>query len=179
MEHIWKALEVFFNKHLTATILSIVITLIINLFLPNDYWMINKLGLNIFRVFIFCLCFTLIKFIVWLVNKIKAIFVRCNRKKENKRKEIQEEEENVQEWRNAVDNMSYQDREAIMKLIKTKNIPIQNVNFSFYDYNSIYKTQLVHKTKDKNGIEMVKLTDEGYEMFSYIYEKYGTIGNFK
>ena len=55
MDSLGEALKIFLNKHLIATILSIVISFLFNLVLPNDYWMITKLGINAFRIFVFCI----------------------------------------------------------------------------------------------------------------------------
>ncbi len=179
MDSLGETLKIFLNKHLIATILSITISLLFNLILPNDYWMIKKLGINAFRVLTFCICFIFIQIIIWTIKKVKKLLDGYITKKENAKFERQKVASNIKSWRNAADKMTPQDREAIVVLIKNHNTPILNFNFSIYDVYSIYNTQYVHKTKTSDGIEMVKLTDECFEIYSYIYEKYGMIGNFK
>ena len=179
MDSLGEALKIFLNKHLIATILSIVISFLFNLVLPNDYWMITKLGINAFRIFVFCICFIFIQLIIWIIKKIKKLFLHYTLKKEHQKYEKCKIKNNIRNWRNAADKMTPQDRDAICKLLKNNNTPIPSSDFSIFDFYSIYNTQYVHKSKNSDGIEMVKLTHECYEIFSYIYEEYGMIGNFK
>lgn len=52
MEMICKLLEVFLNKYFFNTVFSIFVTLLMNIILPNSYWMIEKIGITSFRIFI-------------------------------------------------------------------------------------------------------------------------------
>lgn len=45
MEMICKLLEVFLNKYFFNTVFLIFVTLLMNIILPNSYWMIEKLEL--------------------------------------------------------------------------------------------------------------------------------------
>lgn len=178
MDSFGEALKIFLNKHLTATIISIFISLLFNLILPNDYWMIKKIGLNAFRVFIFCICFIFIQLIIWIVKKIKKILTYYTLKKEDEEIKNKEIEDNINKWRTVADKMSPQDRNAILELINNNNTPIPSYEFSVSDFHSIYYTQCVHKAMSSNGIELVKLTDGCFKVYSYIYKKYGMLGNF-
>lgn len=102
------------------------------------------------------------------MKKAKSFLTYYTLKKEDEEFKNKEIEDNIRNWKNAADKMSPQDRNAILELINNNNTPIPSYEFSVSDFHSIYYTQYVHKAMSSNGIELVKLTDGCFEVYSYI-----------
>ena len=179
MEQIVKLLEKFLNEHFIPTLLSIAIMLIINILVPNECWMISKIGLPLFRILIFVLCFLLIEFIVWLRGFCLEISKRKKYKEKKKNDELTRREEAIKEYQHLADEMGTRCRDIIIQFVKTDNKPIDYVYWiGARDNYCINEELFFHKTKDFNNKEIIKLTEGVFKVYSYIFKEYGRIGNF-
>ena len=103
MEYIGKALEIFLEKQLIPTIISVVIMFMIIIVLPDNFWMINKIRLMSFRILVFGLSFILINLIVWMhechlkKNKIKEYEER------NRKEDLEKREKQIKSFRELAD----------------------------------------------------------------------------
>ena len=177
MEMICKLLEVFLNKYFFNTDFSIFVTLLMNIILPNSYWMIEKIGITSFRIFIFCAVFSF----SYAVLKIYEMFREWRYKQEqikiNNCSLLEKREKNIELWRNQADALSYFDRNVIIEFIKNGNTQRQYNEFAYIPCE-LERSGYLLKTKNKHGDYVVKLNNETFEVYSYIYEKYGKLGHF-
>lgn len=177
MENFCKLLGIFLDKYFFNTIFSVAVTLLINIVLPNNYWMIEKIGITYFRVFVFCTVFVIFSVVV---SAYKVLKNKKRKKEQNEikqRKRLKQREENIELWRNHADDLSYYDRNVIVEFIKNGNAQRLYNEFTNISYE-LEGSQYLLKTRNKHGQYVIKLNNEVFEVFSYIYEKYGKLGHF-
>lgn len=172
---ICKLLEVFLNKYFFNTVFSIFVTLLINIILPNSYWMIEKIGITSFRIFIFCAVFSF----SYAVLKIYEMFREWRNKQEqikmNNCSLLEKREKNIELLRNQADDLSYYERKVIVDFIKSGNAQRKCNDFVM---NSYKLSKYLLNTKDEHGYYIFKMNDNAFKVFSSIYEKYGKLGHF-
>lgn len=88
MNFLEKPLVLFLKEHLMPTLISFVIANVIYLLVPSNNWIITKIGDNWFRLFIFCVCFILIYFLLSINERIKN-HRNCKNMLNQRRKKIQ------------------------------------------------------------------------------------------
>ena len=172
-----KLVEVFLNKYFFNTIFSISGTLLINIILPNNYWMIEKIGITLFRVFVFCTIFSLSCAIVKIYETFRNWRNKQEQIKMNNYSSLEKREKNIELWRNLADDLSYYDRNVIVEFINNGNTQRLYNEFTNISYE-LEDSQYLLKTRNKHGQYVIKLNNEVFEVFSYIYEKYGKLGHF-
>lgn len=177
MENLCKLLEIFLDKYFFDTIISVAVTLLINIILPSNYWMIEKIGITYFRVFAFCAVFVIFNAVV---SADKALKNKKRKKEQNEikqRERLKQREENLEFWRNQADDLSYHERKVIVDFIKSGNAQrkCNDLVMSSYLFSN---PQYILKTEDKNGCYIVKMNDNTFKIFSSIYKKYGKLGHF-
>lgn len=175
MENLCKLLEIFLDKYFFDTIISVAVTLLINIVLPSNYWMIEKIGITYFRVFSFCAVFVIFNAVV---SADKALKNKKRKKEQNEikqRKRLKQREENLEFWRNQADDLSYYERKVIVDFIKSGNAQRKCNDFVM---NSYKLSKYLLNTKDEHGYYIFKMNDNAFKVFSSIYEKYGKLGHF-
>ena len=175
MENLCKLLEIFLDKYFFDTIISVAVTLLINIVLPSSYWMIEKIGITYFRVFAFCAVFVIFNAVV---SADKALKNKKRKKEQNEikqRKRLKQREENLEFWRNQADDLSYYERKVIVDFIKSGNAQRKCNDFVM---NSYKLSKYLLNTKDEHGYYIFKMNDNAFKFFSSIYEKYGKLGHF-
>lgn len=90
---------------------------------------------------------------------------------------LEKREKNIELLRNQADNFSYYDRNVIVEFVKNGNTQRLYNEFTNISYNLEHSHYLL-KTRNKHGQYVIKLNNEVFEAFSYIYEKYGKLGHF-
>jgi len=204
MEKFADIIKVFLEKHLLPTVLAVVGALISTALIPTDYLLIKKLGLTMFEILAFCICFVLIEALREIFKIIKNMYYK-HQNKVLKRKRIEEENKKSCEnlWE-IIDNMSIQDYEYLLELLKTNNEPI-TVRGDFF--GGLFSTNWVHQTIIKTAEERDEyspitnlpkgsigfsiphriivpatkqyiLKDDIYKLLRYSYDNYGKISNF-
>lgn len=175
MENLCKLLEIFLDRYFFDTIISVAVTLLINIVLPSSYWMIEKIGITYFRVFAFCAVFVIFNAVV---SADKALKNKKRKKEQNEikqRKRLKQREENLEFWRNQADDLSYYERKVIVDFIKSGNAQRKCNDFVM---NSYKLSKYLLNTKDEHGYYIFKMNDNSFKVFSSIYEKYGKLGHF-
>lgn len=175
MENFCKLLGIFLDKYFFDTIISVAVTLLINIALPSNYWMIEKIGITYFRVFVFCAVFVIFNAVV---SADKALKNEKRKKEQNEikqRKRLKQIEENLEFWRNQADDLSYYERKVIIDFIKSGNAQ-RKCNDLIMSSHKL--SNYILKTKDEHGCYIVKMNDKDFKYFSSIYEKYGKLGHF-
>lgn len=179
MEYIGKALEIFLEKQLMPTIISVVVMLSVNLFLPENSWMINKLGILQFRILIFGLMFILIKLVVYIRDCFleKSVIKKCEEK--NKMEVLEKRKKEIKSFQELADQMTEKERKLIIELLENGNKAVERFKYDAFCGVMVFnENRLFYKSTNGKGIEVIKLKENIYEIYSYIYKKYGRIGNF-
>ena len=175
MENFCKLLGIFLDKYFFDTIISVAVTLLINIVLPSNYWMIEKIGITYFRVFVFCAFFVIFNVVV---SAYKALENKKRKKEQNEikqRKRLKQREENLEFWRNQADDLSYHERKVIVDFIKSGNAQRKCNDLIMSSYEL---SKYILNTKDEHGYYIFKMNDNAFKVFSSIYEKYGKLGHF-
>lgn len=175
MENLCKLLEIFLDKYFFDTIISVAVTLLINIVLPSNYWMIEKIGITYFRVFIFCAVFVIFNAVVLADKALKNEKRKKEQNEIKQRKRLKQREENLEFWRNQADDLSYHERKVIVDFIKSGNAQRKCNDFIM---NSHKLLKYILNTKDEHGYYIFKMNDNAFKVFSSIYEKYGKLGHF-
>ncbi|WP_443624627.1 hypothetical protein [Catenibacterium sp.] len=175
MENLCKLLEIILEKYFFDTIISVAVTLLVNIVLPSNYWMIEKIGITYFRVFVFCAVFVIFSVVV---SAYKVLKNKKRKKEQNEikqRKHLKQREENLEFWRNQADNLSCYERRVIVDFIKSGNAQRKCNDLIMRSHKL---SEYILKTKDEHGCYIVKMNDNAFKAFSSIYKKYGKLGHF-
>lgn len=162
MENLCKLLEIFLEKYFFDTIISVAVTLLVNIVLPSNYWMIEKIGITYFRVFVFCAVFVIFSVVV---SAYKVLKNKKRKKEQNEikqRKHLKQREENLEFWRNQADNLSYYERRVIVDFIKSGNAQ-RKCNDLIMKSHKL--SEYILKTKDGHGCYIVKMNDNAFKAF--------------
>ena len=175
MENLCKLLEIFLEKYFFDTIISVAVTLLINIVLPSNYWMIEKIGITCFRAFVFCAVFAIYNVFVLVYKVLKDKKRKKEQNEIKQRKRLEQIEEDLEFWRNQADDLSYHERRVIIEFIESGNAQRKCNDFVM---NSYKLSKYLLDTKDEHGYYIFKMNDNDFKVFSSIYEKYGKLGHF-
>lgn len=179
MEKLINILETFLNKHFIPTLISIAVMLIVRLLISENFWMIEKLGSTNFEILVFILCFLSIELIIWVYGYHYKRQESRKYRESKKNEELESRNEVIKQYRRLADQMGPRCRDIIIEFIKTNNKPIDYVRWIGAHNNfCINEDSFFCKTRNTNNQEIIKLTEEMYEVYSYIYKEYNRIGNF-
>ncbi|OCL26282.1 hypothetical protein U472_09735 [Orenia metallireducens] len=196
-------IKMFLEKQFIRTLIATAGTFIIYIILPNDYYLIMKLGILGFYIFVFILAFLLIV----LIEKVIEFFKKNSLKRANKIYQRKEKERNIkvrleQIW-SYVDGLSNDDFLLLQKFIENGNKPIEKNANTHYSSNSLLSSQYVHNTivappkneikngdgnmnykelfmkANSSGKKLYVLEDSFYQLLKYSKEKYGRISHFR
>lgn len=201
-EALGNAIKIFIEKHLIPSIVSIAAGITTVLILPDDNWMIVKIGQVWVGILAFAICFLVIKLLVLLAHGIKALFIKKANKEYDKKRNEEKEKEILEQLWSDVDALSPGDRKMLYVFIENENSPLEEDN-GFHDYNSLFSSAWVVSTlvpyqmdnEEKpigtntyrvpithfinQGKKQYKLTDDIYQLLKYSKEKYGKISHFE
>lgn len=202
----WEALgesvKIFIDKHLIPTVISGVIAFSTLLILPDNYWMIDKLGKVWFFILIAGICFLAVSFITFIIEQGR-------KRKSNKDIELfnaitaeKRAEENIRDWWKEVDKLPPEDRKLLRKFVESGNEPIKRENV-LYPYGTFLNSFWTVSTEidevesdesiDRASLRVIggydhmpmcktklyKLDDRIYNTLKYSLDKYGKISNFE
>lgn len=203
----WEALgnsiKAFVEKDLIPSIGSLAAGIITVLLLPEDNWMIVKLGTAWMGVLAFALCFLIIKLIVVLAKAVKKRAVKHANKQYDLKRDAEREKEAIMNLWEAVDALSPGDRQMLQLFLSNGNTAIEESGACFHDYGSLFTSNWIVSTMvpfefdnqdcqpvlNGNGIpvahfvnqgkKLYKLKDDVFQLLKYSKEKYGKISNFE
>ena len=98
---------------------------------------------------------------------------------DNKKQEIRDSEKDIDTFMSFFDGVSPDERELVVKLIKSNNTPIEQRGLRCNNgRNSIFSTNFIVKTQNKNGSYLIKINPLVFYKAKEVYEKYGAISHF-
>lgn len=124
MEDIAKILKIFFEEHLIPALIAIVLGLLTLSFLPSDFWVINKIGLEWTRILLFGLFFLAVEF----CDRLRKIVpVKISNKRYERRQRKEQEQEIIEDFQRILDHLTKYELELINDLVKNDNKPVKRV----------------------------------------------------
>ena len=176
-EAIGNAIKVFTEKHLIPTIIALVAAIGTLIALPEDYWMLAKVGRDMFFWFIAGSMFLLVQAVIALKKPLTLLRQKKSAIEKAKQEEEKAAAEGIEKFYSITENMSAQDRQTVISFIKNNNAPIVEYNLSAVN-RYLYWTSLVIHIQRADGSHWVKLNNDFYQMAKNIYEAYGSITRF-
>lgn len=195
LEKIIDILKSFFEKYFIQALISIIPTLIIYYFTPDNFNFLNKIGKELYLLFVFIICFLIVELIIYIFKYLKKKKY-YSKLKNQQEKEI--EKENLNYLWSFVDNLNVNDKKLLNYFMESENkvinitgylmenrlleewgIQAQTVsdgNIKNFDIIDVKEKNII-----QNGIVITqyKLKDEIYNALVYSKKKYGKISNFK
>ena len=192
-------LSFFFEKNFIPAAWAIVLALCVRLMIPNDYWMVEKLGENWFRLLLILSFFLLI---VSLIFAWKEISKKITEKREQNKEKEKEQEEIIDSWKEVFNHKTKEDLEIIRELVNNNNstverpyyfqtnigdfyTPIDNRISGYGGTNTgDYQTDIfVCSTKYRNTetsdelamVTLYKLKEEAFKAAKYLIETEGQL----
>ena len=118
MEKLLDLLKLFLEKHLIPAAVSAAIALLITAYTPQETMLYMRLGQSLYILFLFCLTFAVVKFIIWMT---KVIIKKINKAIDNK----QEKENELEILWDIIDDLSISEKRMITQFLNTKNTPVR------------------------------------------------------
>lgn len=208
MEHFAEILKIFLEKYFIPTVMAILVAIVVMLYLPGDYWMIEKIGRFLFFILVVGLAFLAIIFIIFCYQKICAKSDDNEARKYRNKVNDAEEKKAMDVLWSAVDRFSPDDRKLIKEFLVSGNKAIERSSGTRYFGNSLlnsdwvvhteeygeeekYEVILSDKLKGKaipvnpgffeNARPIIvkyKLCDDIYASLKYSMDNYGKISHF-
>ena len=197
MEKLLDLLKLFLEKHLIPAAVSAAIALLITAYTPQETMLYMRLGQSLYILFLFCLTFAVVKFIIWMT---KVIIKKINETINNK----QEKENELEILWDIIDGLSISEKRMIMQFLNTKNTPVREnwIPLEIYysripsKFELLVDSTSVPRMDDIKNIEnnaqqeygynadlcpdrMYKLKEHYYNLLRYSQKKYGRISHFK
>ena len=169
-EKLVESLNIFLEKHLVPTVISIVTAISAILFLPNEYWMIQKIGKHLFFFLVAGIVFLAVQLIIAIGKGISHLRYKSYISTEYHKHKNNEALENLDAWLSYVDGLPPEDRQLIVKFIQTGNQPIMERGYRMYNPDSIHSSEYIIKTQNADGSKLIKLNDRFYQLMKAIYE---------
>lgn len=173
-----EALKIFLEKHLIPTVISFVVAIVVLLKLPEEYWMIEKIGKTMFFILVLSVSFLVIQFIVFVYHNIQEKRISSYRKQINNIQAQNEEKENMDKLIGFINNLPPEERQMIVEFIQSGNTPKTYSGYRLRNPGSIFNTKAIVSIKNKDGSTSYKLHDDFYAVIKKIYEDKGRITYF-
>ncbi len=161
-----------------ATVISVVAAIGVLVVLPEDYWMINKIGKNLFFIFVAGIVFLSIQLLIKLLKAIGNMIDKVKNLVESQKLDEQKNKENLEVCLSFGDKLNPSERNLLIQFIKTNNSPIVEKGYRMYNSNSIFSTDYIVTTMNSDGSRSVKLKEDFYQLMKAVYEKCGSISHF-
>lgn len=207
MKELANILKVFVEKHLIPTVLAVGCAILTLIFVPSDFWMITKIGITWFGVFLFCAFFVVSQIVIKIFKAIAHVIHKSRIRSSEQERITKENRVALQQLWTLVDGMTPEDYDYLMQFIKSNNAPIEITGNTMYLGDRLFNSKFVNVTTKaikeerpslsnnplaKSGhlvmpIEGVvfstvtkqyKLKDDFYQILKYSYDKHGRISNF-
>lgn len=200
MENFTQVLKIFIEKHLIPSVISVAGAIITLLLLPEDNYIIQKLGKLLFVFLAFCVYFLLVQCFLKVCNSIpKAVrnIQKRNHAKQQRKEETQNEIEEIHEF---FDRLEPEDKDVLLGFIKNGNKilldfsvnpmqwnlrQIMNISECKYklrniDKNYYWFTKTLETADDDETFyfKQYKIQKEIFEQLEYVYKKEGKLGHF-
>ena len=206
MEKLADVLKIFIEKHLLPSVISIAGSITTLLFIPDDNWMLLKLGNVLFGILAFCIYFLCIQLWLTIVHMIKSALENANEKKYQTNRKKRESQEAIMRIHEFVDSLTPEDRELLItfvrngnkilidfnrtycfqSLLNNSNImnaseyrgEIWSVDCQYYWMTSAVKDVLEQGKRPISGFKQYKIKDDIFHDLDLVYRTEGKLGNF-
>lgn len=163
MERISECLKILIEKHLIPTIISILVALIAVLFIPDENWMIVRLGKYGVGTLFFCGCFLLVELMIQVFLHSKDKIKHCKIKKQRIQEEKEMEEQNVnkkmKEINEFYDDLTSKDKDIVLTFVKNKNKILIAFDLYYLEGNILDNKNIIYSSSfvvDDNNINKEK-----------------------
>ena len=208
MELLKKILDYVLSKSFFISIISFIFSVVVIMCVPVSIYDLLPFDNKINIIIIFVSIFLLIYLILYGLIKIIMGICNKSKEKSTYNKEIEVQNKDlIEAYRSFFDKISNEEYSIIMYFIKYQNQKVYK-EWSYRGYSSnnesIFSTPIVHElfyysesnehpplesSKDFNGNEVsfraigpcknYKLKPKYYNLFKYIFDKYGTLSHFE
>lgn len=141
--------------------------------------MTEKIGKVAFVILVAGIAFLVLTLVIHIFKSINEYKFRHSMIINGKKQEIRDSEKDVDNFMSFFDGVSPDERELVVKLIKSNNTPIEQYGFRCNNgRESIFDTNFIVKTQNKNGSYSIKINPLIFYKVKEVYEKYGSISHF-
>lgn len=206
MDKVADFFKVFIEKHLIPTVIAIAGAITTLLILPDNNWMIVKIGDLLFLILAFCLYFLLVQLLIKIGRFVKTLPSKADSNKYYTEQREKSNQEAIQHINEFVDSLSPEDKNTLLTFVKNGNkILISYNHHSSFDSmlentnivnHSAFRGNIAHidesiywiapSLKDIyaqgmrpiEGLSQYKIKDSIFHDLKLIYELNGKLGNF-
>ena len=203
MEKIAELFKIFFEKHLFPSVIAIAGALLSILLLPDNYWMIIRLGKTFFMILAGCVYFLGVQLLIWIS---KTVYSGVHQKNYFEEQHKKTEHELIDDYNTFVDSLSPQDKETLLTFVRNGNKALIACNGFRSPGSLLDNTNIINRSDfigdisciDKNlywvdpsieesysqglrpigGFSQYKLKAPFFNNCTIIYKRKGNLGNF-
>ena len=110
MDKFADVIKIFIEKHLIPSVISIAGAIITLLMLPEDNWVVVKIGKMSVGILAFCICFLIIQFVAIIINGIKKAISNVNEFNYRMKQNEIENREAINQINDFVDQLTPEDK---------------------------------------------------------------------
>lgn len=208
MDKFADVIKLFIEKHLIPTVISITGAIITLLIVPEDNWVIVKIGRLSVGILAFCVCFLVIQLMIKIVKGIKKGISNVNEVNYRLKQNELKNQEAINQLNEFVDQLTPEDKNILITFIKNgnkilitydrmgfggfnslldnsniMNIAIYNGDISDIDTTRYWITSDLEQTLSQGmklvgGFKQYKIKDSYFHDFELVYKTTGKLGNF-
>ena len=186
MEAFAEALKVLFEKRLIPTVMGVVIGLLVFAITPEKYYLLNKLGKELYIVLVSGISFLIFTFVQFVINKYPKWIKKRIEEQENREYYENKNKERAYELWDYMDGLRKKDKEIIMSLLNNGNKPLRRGANYRVDYfsnghfaeDNVLISREIYSDNDEIEEEYV-LDEKFYEELLFIKEKFGKLSRFE
>lgn len=186
MEAFAEALKVLFEKRLIPTVMGVVIGLLVFAITPEKYYLLNKLGKELYIVLISGISFLVFTFAQFIIQKYPKWIKKRIKEQETREYYENKNKERAYELWDYMDGLREKDKEIIMSLLNNENKPLRrgaNYRIDYfstgqYAKDNILIARAVYSDNGEMENEYV-LDEEFYNELLFIKEKFGKLSRFE
>lgn len=208
MDKFADVIKLFIEKHLIPSVISITGAIITLLIMPEDNWIIVKIGRLSVGILAFCICFLVIQLMIKIVKGIKKGISNVNEFNDRLKQNESENQETINQLNEFVDQLTPEDKNILITFIKNgnkiliaydrmgfggfnslldnsniMNIAIYNGDISDIDTTRYWITSDLEQMLNQGmrpvgGFKQYKIKDGFFHNFELVYKTTGKLGNF-
>lgn len=160
MDKIADVIRIFIEKHLIPSVISITVAIIALLLMPEDNWIIVKIGKMLVFILAFCITFLIIQILILLINAIKNIIRKRNELYHRKKLNKAEKKEAIDQINEFVDQLTPDDKKILITFIRNGNktlIALDRVRSDSFNV-LLYNTKIMNIASYYNDIPVIDTT---------------------
>lgn len=126
METLCNILKVFLEQKLIPTVFSVVIAIIALLAVPEDFWMIEKVGRALFFILVAGSVFLVVQLLSAIWKKVHSAIDANRESKIAKEQEQAEAMRRAEDWWYQVDRLNPEEKELVRVFLNNNNTPLES-----------------------------------------------------